>query len=105
MSPRAVPSVNLQMGSVFEVSGLDTIDCIDCNPLIFGKRLDINRATVEHLQSLPQVGPSRAQAIVDLREDRCGFQRIEELDDVRGIGPKTLLKLTPYISIEPSTEP
>jgi competence ComEA-like helix-hairpin-helix protein len=113
MTPKTVPRVNLQIGSQIEkVDGIegreeieqrkiDTIECIDCNPLIFGERLDINRASIEHLRSLPQIGPSRAQAIVDLRQERGGFQSIEELDDVRGIGPKTLLKLMPYISTEP----
>lgn len=119
MTPKTVPRVNLQIGSQIEkVDGIegiggiegrqeieqgeiDTIECIDCNPLIFGERLNINRASIEHLQSLPQIGPSRAQAIVNLRQERGGFQSIEELDDVRGIGPKTLLKLMPYISTEP----
>lgn len=116
MTPKTVPRVNLQIGSQIEkVDGIeggeggekieqreiDAIECIDCNPLIFGERLDINRASIEHLQSLPQIGPSRAQAIVNLRQERGGFQSIEELDDVRGIGPKTLLKLMPYISTEP----
>ena len=101
VSPRKVPHVNLDSNARFEVSSVDTIDCIDCNPLVFGERLDINRATLEHLQSLPQIGPSRAQAIVELRQERGGFKQIEELDDVRGIGPKTLRKLAPYILVEP----
>lgn len=101
VSPRTVPYVNLERNAPFEVNNLDTIDCIDCNPLIFGERLDINRATLGHLQSLPQIGPSRAQAIVELRKERGGFKQIEELEDVRGIGPKTLIKLMPYILVEP----
>ena len=98
MSPRAVPRVNFQMGVPFD---LNTIDCIGCNPLIFGHRLNINRATVEHLQSLPQIGPTRAQAIVKLRQERGAFKRVEELDDVKGIGPKILRTLTPFIVLEP----
>jgi len=101
VSPRTVPHVNLHSKAPLKVSSLDTIECIDCNPLIFGERLDINRATLGHLQSLPQIGPSRAQAIVELRQERGGFTQIKELEDVRGIGPKTLIKLTPYILVEP----
>ena len=101
VSPRKVPHVNLDSNARFEVSNVNTIECIDCNPLVFGERLDINRATLGHLQSLPQIGPSRAQAIVELRQERGGFTQVKELEDVRGIGPKTLIKLTPYILVEP----
>ena len=70
--------------------------CIGCNPLIFGQPLNINKAPIDHLELLPNIGTTRAKAIVDAREIER-FQIREDLDDVRGIGPKTLIQLVPLI--------
>lgn len=57
--------------------------------------IDVNTATALELTALPGIGPVRAAAIVELREDRGAFGSIEELLDVRGIGPVTLERLKP----------
>lgn len=49
--------------------------------------LDLNRATAEELEQLPFIGPARAFAILEERERRRGFQFVEELREVVGIGP------------------
>ena len=64
-----------------------------------GGKLDVNAATVSQLAEIHGVGPSLARAIVDERARRGGFQRFDELDDVVGIGPKTLAKLAPYVDV------
>lgn len=51
-------------------------------------RLNINTATVEELTSLPNIGPSRAAAIVDYREREGPFGSVDELMNVGGIGEK-----------------
>ena len=51
-------------------------------------RLDINTATVEELTSLPNIGPSRAAAIVDYREREGPFNSVDELTNVGGSGEK-----------------
>lgn len=61
--------------------------------------IDLNRAGVETLQSLPGVGPALSGRIVELREERGGFRRVEELLDVRGIGEATLERLRPRVRI------
>lgn len=55
--------------------------------------VDVNTAGVGDLVRLPGIGPARALAIVRLREERGGYRSLEELIDVRGIGPVTLAKL------------
>jgi competence ComEA-like helix-hairpin-helix protein len=55
--------------------------------------VDINAATEEELVRLPGVGPVRAAAIVRLREERGGFGSVDDLLEIRGIGPVTLEKL------------
>src|SRR5690606_25859278 len=45
-------------------------------------RLDLNRATMAELDDLPGIGPSKAQAIAELRDSRKGFRTAEELLEV-----------------------
>jgi competence protein ComEA len=61
--------------------------------------IDINRATAEELQRLPRIGPAMAQRILEERQ-KAPFRSVEELRRVRGIGPKTLDGLRPYILVK-----
>ena len=54
-------------------------------------QINVNTAPVEELaQVLDGVGQSRAQAIVDYREQYGEFTNVEDLMDVRGIGPSVI---------------
>jgi comEA protein len=59
--------------------------------------IDINKATKSELEKLPRVGPKTAQLILDYRKSQGGFKSISELLDIKGIGPKTLEKIQPYL--------
>jgi competence protein ComEA len=50
----------------------------------------INYATVDELDTLPGIGPSLAQAIIDYRTENGPFASLDDLDQVPGIGPATL---------------
>lgn len=58
--------------------------------------IDINRAGVEELQYLPDVGPVTAAAIVQGRP----YASIDELKNVKGIGDKTFAKIRARIKLE-----
>ncbi len=58
--------------------------------------VDINTADAALLEELPGIGPAKALAILALRGERGAFASVEELDDVKGIGPATLERLRPY---------
>jgi competence protein ComEA len=60
-------------------------------------RLDLNRANQAQLEELPGVGPVTAQAILTWRQQHGRFNRIEELQEVDGIGPKTYAQLAPHV--------
>ena len=64
-----------------------------------GKRLDINRATVEELQGLPGIGEVLARRVVERRTARGSFSRVEDLLEVKGIGEKRLNSLRPLILV------
>lgn len=65
--------------------------------------VNVNTATAEELQRLPGVGPSRATAILKLREKMGGFGRAHHLLRVRGIGRKTFRELRPMLTLEGET--
>ena len=50
------------------------------------KKVNINTANQSELDSLPGIGPSIAQKIIDYREENGNFKNIEELQNVKGIG-------------------
>ena len=52
--------------------------------------MDVNRATAAELDALPGIGPSTAAAIVAHRDEHGPFAAIDQLQDVRGIGPAKL---------------
>jgi competence protein ComEA len=58
-----------------------------------GGRVSLSSATAEQLDALPGIGPVTADAIIAHRTSHGGFQRVEDLLDVHGIGEKTLADL------------
>ena len=75
-------------------------DCGGAVGLLFGERLDLNRASAESLEVLPGIGPARAAAIVRQRAKRR-FRRVEDLGDVHGIGPRTIEALAGWVTVAP----
>ncbi len=68
-----------------------------------GLVLDANTATAEALETLPHVGPTLARRIVEARADGP-FRSPKDLQTrVRGIGPVTLARITPYLRIDERT--
>ena len=61
--------------------------------------LDLNIATQAELEELPGVGPSTAKAILDYREKNGRFRAVEELLDVRGIGPAKFSEIEPLVKV------
>lgn len=59
--------------------------------------ININQADVATLCQIPGIGESRAQAIVDYRQEHGGFQSVEELMQVPGIKQGIYSKIYPYI--------
>jgi competence protein ComEA len=61
--------------------------------------VNLNTATLEQLDTLDGVGPGIAKRIVDYRRQHGGFNRVEELGEVPGIGAKRLATLTPLVTV------
>ncbi|MDR0771234.1 MAG: helix-hairpin-helix domain-containing protein [Burkholderiales bacterium] len=61
--------------------------------------VDINTATKEELQTLSGVGPEKAQAIIDYRDQHGPFKSAQDLQKVKGFGEKTIAKLGDDITV------
>ncbi|HTU62787.1 MAG TPA: helix-hairpin-helix domain-containing protein [Polyangiales bacterium] len=64
-----------------------------------GEPLDLNRAALGDLLLLPGVGPKLAARIVEERERRGGFASLDQLAEVKGVGPKKLALLRGLVTI------
>ena len=63
--------------------------------------VDPNRATAKELEALPGVGPKTGEAIVAFREANGPFRVPEDLLRVKGIGPKKLEQMRPFLRLSP----
>ena len=63
-------------------------------------KIDINKASQEELETLYGIGPAKAKAIIDYREENGPFKQIEDLKNVSGIGAKTFEKLKDSIIVK-----
>lgn len=64
-------------------------------------RLDLNRATVRELETLPGIGPKHARSIMASRNARGGrFKSLDDLLAIDGIGPKTIEAIRPHVVVE-----
>jgi len=61
--------------------------------------VNINTATLSELDSLPGIGPQKAGEIIAYREEHGPFEKIEEIENVSGIGPATFEKLKDLICV------
>ena len=61
--------------------------------------VDINSATLADLDALPGVGPSTAQAIIDYRVANGPYASVDDLLNVRGIGPSKLAAMRARVRV------
>ncbi|MBP3729446.1 MAG: helix-hairpin-helix domain-containing protein [Lachnospiraceae bacterium] len=61
--------------------------------------VNINTAGVSELEKLPGIGPGKARAIVEYRQQKGPFRSIEELMQVPGIKEGTFARLKAYVTV------
>ena len=67
--------------------------------------VNINTATKEELDALPEIGPVKAQAIVDYRAKNGPFKTPEDIMKVSGIKEGTYAKIKGMISVSGASTP
>ena len=63
-------------------------------------KININTATPSELQQIPGIGSVKAQEIIRFREENGSFQKVEDLQEISGIGEKTVEKLKNFVTIK-----
>ena len=61
--------------------------------------LDLNTATAAQLAQLPGIGAATAKAIVKFRQKSGPFERVNDLLAIRGISPRKLEQIRPYVTV------
>lgn len=77
-------------GGVIEIDDQD-------EPLSIDFQVDINTAELPELTMLPGIGDKLAQRILDSRKTDGPFSSHDEVQRVKGIGPRTVERLRPYL--------
>ena len=62
-------------------------------------KLLLNTATAEELETLPNIGPSRAKAIIEYRDKNGPFARVDDLTNVSGIGTGILESIRDLVEV------
>jgi len=60
-------------------------------------QLDINTADLPELTQLPGIGDTLAQRIIETRQTAGPFAELDDLRNVKGIGPKIMERIRPYL--------
>jgi competence protein ComEA len=63
-------------------------------------KIDINKASIEDLAELKGIGQQYAARIVQYREQHGPFAKVEDIQKVQGIGPKTLEAIKDSLSVK-----
>ena len=58
--------------------------------------MNINTANQNELDSLPGIGPSIAERIIEYRQENGNFSKIEDLQNVKGIGDAKFQDIKEY---------
>ncbi len=69
-------------------------------PLLSSQKVNINKANVAELMTLPYVGEDTARSIIEYREKHKGFKSIEELKAIKSIGKKKYENLKGLVTVE-----
>ena len=82
-----------------QVIGESLIEIDQAAPLELEFTVQVNEADWPELTLLPNIGETLGRRIVEYRQQHGPFESVAELQNVKGIGPKTLRRIAPYVSI------
>lgn len=63
------------------------------------EKINLNKATQTELETLPGIGPSTAEKIIEYRKENGNFKNIEDIMNVNGIGESKYNKIKDLVSV------
>jgi len=84
----------------YDVPDADDMESRPGNEPSGPQKVNVNKAGIEELMTLPYIGEVKARAIISYREEHGPFSTYEDLLNVKGIGTKTLERIRDYIVFE-----
>ncbi len=91
----------LSYPAVAAAAGLQSRDSEAQSPAAESADLvELNSADKAALESLPGIGPRTAELIIEYRAKNGGFEKVEDLMNVRGIGERTFLRLRELVRVD-----
>lgn len=70
-----------------------------CGLAFAAEPVDVNTATQEQLESVKGIGPKKAQAIIEYREQNGEFKTIDDLDNVKGFSKIGIAKMQDRLAV------
>ena len=64
--------------------------------------VNINTASLEELNAVKGIGPSKAKAIVEHREKNGPFKSLDDLKAVKGFGDKSIARMKDELTVGPA---
>ena len=93
-----LPQISSQQSEVqFQEKGTESDRSKVATPKNGNFRLNINNASEKDFTQLPRIGPAIAKRIIMYRESKGLFKSNDDLLNIKGIGPKTLEKIKPFL--------
>jgi len=93
-------SITVKKSEVIQEEVIGSIIVKGSKTLQEKRKININTASLEELDTLPKIGPAIARRIINYRETHGNFQSIEEITKVKGIGVKTFEKIKERIIVK-----
>jgi len=89
----------LAIGMLMPLAATSVLAAAEKSVTTSAQTVDLNKAGIGELSTVPGIGQVMAQRIIDWREEHGPFKRVEDLMKVKGVGEKKLERLRPYIKV------
>lgn len=100
LAQKVIDEMVIYIPKIGEESGFDWKTNIGSSSQSEQGKINLNTADASRLETLPGIGPAKAQAILEYRDQVGAFKTIEDMKDISGIGEKTFEKLKEHITVQ-----
>ena len=94
-----IPNKNEKISAYTSENMGDNIEQNNTTTKKEGAKVNINTAGVEELDQLPGIGPAIAQRIIDYRNEHGEFKKVEDVQEVKGIGDAKYSEIKDSITV------